>query len=116
MAEVPEGRHDLVVDEDPGPVEPGQPPAHAHAEAAQRGKPTTGAIEGMRPEVQVEAIALASASPPAEVLRRFEDGDVPSGPSERGGRRQPGEASADDDGAGGAWFMHTTQTIDRPLL
>ena len=116
VAEVPERRHDLVLDEDSSPVEARQPTAHTHAEAAQCGKPATGAIEGMRTEVQVEAVAAAGAGPPAEVLPGFEDGDVPAGTSERGGCREPGEAPADDDGPRGAWFMHTTQTNDGRLL
>ena len=109
------GTH-LVLDQDARPVEAGQPTAHTHAEATQCGEPTAGAIEGMRTEVQLEAIASAGAGPPTEVLPGLEDGDVPAGTSERGGCREPGQAAADDDGSRGAWFMHTSQTAEHRLL
>ena len=95
------------------PVEPGHPAPDGDAEAAQDVEPAAGAVQGVRAEVEVEAVAVAAAGPPADVLGALDDRDGVAVPGERGGGGQPGEPAADDDGS---WLVHATQTIDRPLL
>ena len=103
----------LAADQHAGPVDTRAAAADGDAEAAQHVEPAAGPVQGVRAEVDVEAVAVAAAGPAAEVLGALDDGHGAAGAGERGGGGQAGEAAADDDGS---CSVHATETIDAPAL
>ena len=67
----------------------------------------------MGSEVDVEAGPAPGASPAAEVLGALDDGDGPTGASQRGGGSEAGEPAADHDRS---ISVHDKETIDAPAL
>ena len=113
VAQVPQGRLDGAVDEHAGAVDAGQPTADRDPEVAQRGQAAARAVEGVGSEVEVVAVAMTAAGPPAEVLARLQHQHLVALADEVGGGRQPGQPAADDDGS---WIAHAMETIDRARL
>ena len=108
-----EGRDDVAVEQDSRPVDAGDPPGDADSEAPQDAEATADPVQGVRAEVEVEAVPTAGAGTTSEVLGGLQQDHGPPGPAEGGGGRQPGQAAADDDGS---WLLHTIKTNERRLL
>ncbi len=105
----PESRADLPARENSGPMDTRHPAPRVHTEAAEHRHAAAGAIEGVRPEVEAEAVAAPAARPSAHLLGGLEHGHRAPGPGDLGGGGEPGEPGADHDGGK---FIHTIQTIE----
>ena len=112
-AEMGEPGDDAVVDHERGAVQLRHATSGAHAELGEHLAPAPRPVQGVRTEVEVEAVAPSRPGPAAEVLGALQHGDRASGPDQRGGSREPGEATADDDRVR---FVHAIETIDRRPL
>ena len=108
-----EGRDDVAVEQDRRLVDAGDAPSDADSEAPQDAEATAGPVQGVRAEVEVEAVPTTGAGTTSGVLGGLQQEHWPAGTAEGGGGRQPGQAAADDDGS---WLVHAIQTNERRLL
>ena len=109
-----QARHDAVAGHERGAVQLRHATGGAHAERRRAPCPSARCpVQGVRTEVEIEAVTPAGPGPAAEVLGALQQDDRAAGLGERGGRREPGEAATDDDGVR---CVHAIETIDRRPL
>ena len=101
-----------AVDEHARPIDAWTASADRHAETTQHVEATPSAVQGVRPEVDVEAVAPAASCPPAEGRAALDDGHRQPSAGQRGGGRQSRQPATDDDRA----LFHTSKTIDSAEL
>ena len=111
--EVGQARHDAVAGRERGAVQLRHAAGGAHSEPGEHLASARCPVQGVRTEVEIEALTPAGPGPTAEVLGALQQDDRAAGLDERGGRREPGEAATDDDGVR---CVHAIETIARPPL